>query len=56
MGTGQLPATLPRERSTCEHMTWYAGWYRQLIQTISLMCFQGKLRSLSGENLIELLS
>lgn len=37
-------------------LTWYAGWYRQLIQTISLMCFQGKLRSLSGENLIELLS
>lgn len=54
----QSVAGNPAEGSAApgDALTWYAGWYRQLIQTMALMCFQGKLRSISGDDLVELLS
>lgn len=35
-------------------LTWYAGWYRQLVQQMALLCAQGKLRSLNGEDFVRL--
>ncbi len=37
-------------------LTWYAGWYRQLVQQMALLCAQGKLRSINGEDFLDLLS
>jgi len=54
----QSVAGNPAEGSAApaDALTWYAGWYRQLVQTIALMCSQGKLWSMSGDDFVELLS
>ncbi len=52
----QSVAGNPSESSAApgDTLTWYAGWYRQLVQQIALLCSQGKLRSLNGEDFVRL--
>ncbi len=54
----QSVAGNPSESSAApgDTLTWYAGWYRQLVQRIAELQATGKLRSLSGDDLVALLS
>ena len=52
----QAVAGNPAEGSAApgDTLTWYAGWYRQIVQQMALLCAQGKLRSLNGEDFVRL--